>query len=143
MPKGRSSSSTRAHRYRAITAGDFDFHRFGAASYISQVEGLTEDLRDTIAQRCWLVREGSANQAFAIYHRIGSIMENSSQTLAWAKDTILPVMNQILQEWSDSITVTVRGETFYAPVSAEEKMMIVQAVVEANSGVGGRFYQVS
>ena len=70
-------------------------------------------------------------------------MENNSQTLAWAKDTILPVMNQILQEWSDSITVTVRGETFYAPVSAEEKMMIVQAVVEANSGVGGRFYQVS
>lgn len=70
-------------------------------------------------------------------------MDKNVQTLAWAKDTILPVMNQILHEWSEFIIVTVMGGTFYAPVSAEEKMSIVQAVVQASYGVGGRFYQVS
>lgn len=122
---------------------DFDFHRFGAESYISQIGGLTQGVFESLAHDCRQIREGSANQAFNSYYRIESIMVNNIQTLNWAKDTILPVMNQILQEWSDFIALTVLGGTFYAPVSAEEKMMIVQAVVQANYGVGGRFYQVS
>lgn len=91
---------------------------------------------ESLLHRVW-----AASQDLALYDRVGSIMANSPATLAWAKNVVLPVINQTLNEWSTFVN-ELKLSAFYQHVSVEEKMSIVEAVL-AEHGSGGRFYQVS
>lgn len=121
---------------------DFDDKRFAVGSMLASRSQMTVADREGIAEVCLRHRQAAADFVLQGYYRIEESVRGNQAILDWARSTILPTIDATLQEWHDFATTIVRG-TFYAPVSAEERMAIVQAVVAASYGVGGRFYQVS
>ena len=122
---------------------EFDFFRFAALGAIMGPPIADQNARAHIAHVNMIHRDAAARMTFETYHRATGLMGGNQAALDWAGQTILPMINQILSEWSEFATMTRTGGTFHQHVSLEEKMSVVQAMVDANYGTGGRFYQVS
>lgn len=120
---------------------NFDDTRFAIQGVLATHSQMSTDERQNIANMCLQQQDNAALAIFHSFYRVEVIIQGNQSILDWAKSVILPTINATLQEWQDFALTITRG-TFSSPVSADEKMAIVQAVINAGYGVGGRFYQV-